>query len=126
MPHEIRAFVVQQKKVCNTVFAQRLAPDHGGYRVGFEGGEERRTTHRRRRIDSVMQPLALPRPECARIAILQIVRQPETVGVRVPGTRLLIVADEHDRRAIRLTRTTAGERRRRSLDAALRQDDRAT
>ena len=41
MAHEIRALVVQQKKVCNTVFAERLVLDHGDHRIGLEGGEER-------------------------------------------------------------------------------------
>ena len=40
MAHEIRAFVVQQKKVRDTVFAERLVLDHGDHRIRFEGGEE--------------------------------------------------------------------------------------
>ena len=108
-----------------SVFAHGLVLDHGDHRVGLEGGKQRRIAHRGGRVDPVTHPLAARRPQCARVSILQIVGQPETVGVRVPGARLLIVACEHDRRAIQLTRAMARERRRRSVDAALRQDDRA-
>ena len=43
--HEIRPLVVQQNEVRDVVFAERLAFDHGGHRVGFEGGKsaDRRT-----------------------------------------------------------------------------------
>ena len=58
-------------------------------------------------------------------SVLQICGQPETVGVRVPIPRLLVVACEHDWRSIQLTRSVPRERRRRSVDAALRQYDRA-
>src|SRR6266699_2992968 len=59
-------------------------------------------------------------------AILQICRQPETVGVCGPVARLLIVACENDGRSIQLTRSMPCERRRRSVDAALCRYDRAT
>ena len=73
-----------------------------------------------------MHPLPARRPQCFRIAILQICRQPETVGVCGPVARRLIVAGENDWRSIQLTRSMPCERRRRSVDAALCQYDRAT
>src|SRR5438270_13357777 len=123
MAHEIRALVVQQKKVWDTISAERLMLDHGGHRTGLEGREERRTTHRRRRIDFGMKPLAARGPQRAGIAIPQIIRHPETLRVRVPGTCRLVVTDEHDRGAVWLTGAMAGQRRRRTVDTALCQND---
>src|SRR5205085_12256871 len=100
-----------------------LMLDHGNHRIGFEGGEERRPAHRRRRINSVMKPLASRGPQRAGIAVPQIVRHPETLRVRVPGTCRLVVTDEHDRSAVWLAGAMAGKRRGGALDASLGQDD---
>ncbi len=73
-----------------------------------------------------MHPLSVRRPQCHGVSILQILGQPVTIGIRGPASRLLIVGCEHNRRSVQLTRSMPRERRRRSVDASLRQDDRAT
>src|ERR1700687_6203170 len=124
--YEIRAFVVQQNEIWNVVFAQRLSLNQRGHRIGFECWKQSRISHRLGRVDFVTHPLPARRPQCFRIAILQICRQPETVGVCGPVARLLIVACENDGRSIQLTRSMPCERPRRSVNAALCHYDRAT
>src|SRR5215208_8071301 len=124
--HEIRALVVEQNEIRDVVSAHWLALNHRRHRIGFECRKQSRIAHSGSRVDSVTHPLPASLPECARRSIVQVRRQPEAIGVRGPVARLLIVACQYDWRSIQLTRSMTRERRRRSVDAALCQYDRAT
>src|ERR1700738_3129529 len=104
------AIVMDHETLRRWMLAERLWSrqrplHHRGHRIGFECWKQSRISHRHGRGDFVSHRPPARWPQCLRIAILQIGRQPETVGVCGPVARLLIVACESDWRSIQLTRS---------------------